>query len=119
MASILAGTFPDYDPAHRMMRTLRSVGIPRERLRLLRVQPQGAMSRAPLPPIDAAAAERRSGILLAIHVTTHGERSAALHAFRAYCAMDVEEAEGEWRGRDWVDFDPARAPQLVDPMAAP
>ena len=58
-------------------------------------------------------APRRGGVLLAIHVVDDNERAAVIEALRDGGALDIEAAEGEWRDRDWVDFDPTRPPARV------
>ena len=58
-------------------------------------------------------APRRGGVLLAVHVMDDKERADAIAALRKGGALDIESAEGEWRDRDWVDFDPTKTPDRV------
>lgn len=56
---------------------------------------------------------RPAGIILAVHVATVDEETRVIDDLKGAGAMDVEEAEGEWRDGDWVDFDPLATPKLV------
>lgn len=56
---------------------------------------------------------RASGMLVAVHVTPDTQRDAAL-ALADAGGQDVERANGRWQLGRWSDFDPTRAPTLVD-----
>lgn len=74
------------------------------------------MSSDPLPPKSApdVAAPRPSGYMVAAHVVDVTQRTAAVEALRSAGALDIEHADGVWQAGKWVDFDPVRAPLLVD-----
>lgn len=56
---------------------------------------------------------RGSGMLVAVHVTPDTQRDAAQTLADAG-GEDVERADGDWRNGHWTDFDPTRAPTLVE-----
>ena len=64
-------------------------------------------------PARPDAASRRAGAMLAIAVHVNGDRELAISILRVAGAVDIEEADGQWRDRDWVDFDATCAPRLV------
>jgi hypothetical protein len=43
------------------------------------------------------------------------EEDELVRALRAQGALHIERAQGEWRDREWVDFDPRRPPEYIDP----
>lgn len=55
---------------------------------------------------------RKAGILLAAAVRAPAQETRALDVMRRH-AEEVEEATGELRDGDWVDFDPLRPKKLV------
>jgi hypothetical protein len=57
--------------------------------------------------------ERHSGMMVAACVDTLGA-DAAIDAFRAAGAREIERASGEWRDGQWTDFDPTRRPQFIE-----
>jgi phage tail tape-measure protein len=56
---------------------------------------------------------RRAGALLAINVLDAREHAAAVRALARCGAEDIEEAYGDWRDGDWVDFDPTQPPRRI------
>ena len=59
-------------------------------------------------------ATRRSGVIVAVCVDREGAEDQAIEALRARGAQDLERADGTWSNGTWGDFDPLRAPELVD-----
>ena len=65
------------------------------------------------------APERRpGGIMLSVRIAQPLNEKRVIDTLRAEGAADIEQAEGEWRDGDWVDFDPVAAPRLVVPSQA-
>jgi hypothetical protein len=63
------------------------------------------------------APERRaSGIMLSVHIAQPVNENRVITILRSQGAQDIEQAQGEWRDGDWVDFNPLAAPQLIDVM---
>jgi hypothetical protein len=60
---------------------------------------------------------RPGGIILSVRINRPLNEKLVVDTLRAEGAVDIEEAQGEWRDGDWVDFDPVAAPHLV--AAAP
>lgn len=58
--------------------------------------------------------ERAAGILVAIRADRDGAEERAVQALRSTGALEIERAQGELRDGEWVDFDPRRAPELID-----
>jgi hypothetical protein len=65
-----------------------------------------ATNKAPCP--------RSAGMMLAARVMNTDNSSQIIERLRSYGAADIERAQGKWVNGDWVDFDPATPPQLVD-----
>jgi hypothetical protein len=63
---------------------------------------------------DRPSIERPAGVMVAVNAGDDGEKTA-VEVLRAHGAQGIERAEGEWRNGDWTDFDPAKAPQYIDP----
>ncbi|WP_428853144.1 hypothetical protein [Imbroritus primus] len=59
----------------------------------------------------AVGRERDAGVMLAVQVDDAGTRGTAADVLRASGAMDIEDAEGEWRAGEWQDFDPRTGPE--------
>lgn len=59
--------------------------------------------------------ERRSGdIMLSVHIVNPINEKRVIATLRAQGAVDIEQAQGEWRNGEWADFNPLAAPQLVE-----
>lgn len=56
---------------------------------------------------------RPAGVILAVRIARTGNEKFVIGDLRTAGAQDIEEAEGEWRDGDWVDFDPVQEPHLV------
>jgi len=98
MSSIVAGRFASTPDAERAAQKLYERGFSVWDVSIMSVDPGGAR-----PP----------GVLLAARAK--GERrEEALDVLREGGACDCEEAKGKWEGGQWADFDPARAPTLLD-----
>ncbi|SDP25079.1 hypothetical protein SAMN04488595_106138 [Ralstonia sp. 25mfcol4.1] len=99
MSSIVAGRFASIPEAEQAAQKLYARGFSVWDVSIMSVDPGGAR-----PP----------GVLLAARAK--GERrDEALDVLREGGACDCEEAKGKWEGGQWSDFDPARAPALLDP----
>lgn len=62
--------------------------------------------------------ERRpGGVMLSVRIVDRDEEQRVIDTLRAQGAADIEEADGEWRDGNWVDFDPVAVPRLVDSTA--
>jgi hypothetical protein len=56
---------------------------------------------------------RKSGMLVAVDVTSSAEQSTAIEVLRMQGAADIERAQGNITRSHWNDFDPLRAPTLI------
>jgi hypothetical protein len=56
---------------------------------------------------------RKSGMLVALHITDAGAEEKAMQALRAHGAKDIERREGVWADGQWQDFDPVAPPAKV------
>jgi len=98
MSSIVAGRFASIPEAEQAAQKLYDRGFSVWDVSIMSVDPGGA--RAP-------------GVLLAARAG--GERrEEVLSVLREGGAADCERAKGHWEGGRWTDFDPKRAPSLVD-----
>jgi hypothetical protein len=57
---------------------------------------------------------RSPGMMLAVHVANTDSTRQIIERLRRHGAADIEQAKGKWGNGDWVDFDPAVPPRLVD-----
>ena len=57
---------------------------------------------------------RPGGVMLAVRIAKPVNEKRVIAALRAGRAADIEQAQGEWRDGDWVDFNPVAAPRLVE-----
>ncbi len=57
---------------------------------------------------------RPAGIILAVRIVNPLHEQRVIAALQAEGAMDIEQAEGEWRDGDWTDFNPVATPRLVE-----
>jgi len=57
---------------------------------------------------------RPAGIILAVCIANLVNEKRVITALQAGGAVDIEQAEGEWRDGDWTDFNPVVAPRLVE-----
>ena len=62
---------------------------------------------------EANVDERKAGVMVAVRADADGAQDTIVQTLRSQGAQAIEQAEGEWREGAWVDFDPARAPQLL------
>jgi hypothetical protein len=63
--------------------------------------------------------ERRpGGVMLSVRIAEPANEERVIDTLRAQAAADIEEADGEWRNGNWVDFDPVAVPRLVDAGAS-
>jgi hypothetical protein len=56
---------------------------------------------------------RPAGVILAVRIARRTIEKRVVSDLRNSGADDIEQAEGEWRDGDWVDFKPLQAPTLV------
>jgi hypothetical protein len=49
-----------------------------------------------------------------VRIANPATEQRIVDTLRAQGAADIEEAEGEWRDGDWVDFNPVAKPKLVE-----
>jgi hypothetical protein len=59
------------------------------------------------------AARRPAGVILCVRVLDPQIEARAINILHAGGAVDIEQADGEWRNGDWVDFNPIATPRLV------
>ncbi|MEO8738681.1 MAG: hypothetical protein ABI537_03145 [Casimicrobiaceae bacterium] len=77
------------------------------------LQGMGDAPGRPSPP------PRPAGVMLMVHVNTPDAREIALEAFRRHDARAIEQAEGQWIGGSWDDFNPVATPDwLQSPLHA-
>jgi len=57
---------------------------------------------------------RSAGVMVAIRASEFSKRVNAVNILRAAGAQDIERADGNWQGGQWIDFDPLKPPLLVD-----
>ena len=60
---------------------------------------------------------RQAGVMLAARVTPQ-TLEIAIELLQFAGGQEIEHAEGHWDAGRWADFDPLRAPRLVDPRPA-
>jgi len=60
-----------------------------------------------IPPL------RKSGMLVAVGVSSETEEEKAVETFRALGATCVERSEGHIVNGDWADFDPLSLPKFI------
>ena len=58
---------------------------------------------------------RPAGVILAVRIARPGNEEFVIDDLRIFGAEDIEQAEGEWRDGDWVDFNPHQEPRLIEP----
>jgi hypothetical protein len=56
---------------------------------------------------------RPAGVILAVRIARQTSEKRVVSDLRNSGADDIEQAEGEWRDGDWVDFKPLQEPTLV------
>ena len=56
---------------------------------------------------------RPAGVILAVRIARPGSEKFVIGDLRNGGAEDIEQAQGEWRDGDWVDFNPVQEPHLV------
>ena len=56
---------------------------------------------------------RPAGVILAVRIARPGNEEFVINDLRHGGAEDIEQADGEWRDGDWVDFNPAQEPRLI------
>ncbi len=62
----------------------------------------------------AQASVRQSGVIVAARAPDYAQRILVVNVLRSSGAHDIERADGTWEGGRWTDFDPLKAPALVD-----
>ena len=61
---------------------------------------------------------RHAGMLVAVHAPDADTERDAIKLLREAGAVNIERAEGVWEDGEWIDFDPTKAPHLVDTQSA-
>ena len=61
-----------------------------------------------------ASERRHGGIILSVHIANPESENRVISTLRAQGALDIEQAQGEWRDGDWADFNPLAAPQWIE-----
>ncbi|MGE5171229.1 MAG: hypothetical protein ACM3JC_12775 [Rudaea sp.] len=61
---------------------------------------------------------RPAGVMVAVHAGKAEEEDLAIDVLRDHGARMIERAEGTWRDGKWLDFDPVRAPDVVESHVA-
>lgn len=56
---------------------------------------------------------RPAGVILAIRIARPASEKFVIGDLRNCGAEDIEQADGEWRDGDWVDFNPVQEPHLI------
>ena len=57
---------------------------------------------------------RPAGVILAVRIADPASEDRVIASLRTKGAADIEQAQGEWRDGDWIDFNPVAKPRLVD-----
>lgn len=57
---------------------------------------------------------RPAGVILAVRIARPASEKFVINDLRISGAEDIEQADGEWRDGDWVDFNPVKQPHLVE-----
>ena len=57
---------------------------------------------------------RPAGVMVAVNTDSAEDEEVAIDLLRDRGARMIERAEGAWRDGKWTDFDPVRAPDIVD-----
>lgn len=60
---------------------------------------------------------RQAGVMAAVRVDSASEASA-VRVLRDAGGLDIEQADGQWRDGQWVDFDPVHSPVLTEKLPA-
>jgi hypothetical protein len=77
----------------------------------------GAVSSMGKPNEEAEEAPppRPAGVLVAVRADTDERERLAADVMRAQGARDIERAQGTWENGRWVDFDPVKGPEVINP----
>ncbi len=74
----------------------------------------GAVDKLGEDDAKSGGPERRpAGVMLSVRIADPASEQRVVSTLRAQGAADIEQAEGEWRDGDWVDFNPVAKPLLV------
>jgi hypothetical protein len=57
---------------------------------------------------------RPAGVMVAVNTDSPEDEEVAIDLLRDRGARLIERAEGSWRNGKWMDFDPVKAPDMVD-----
>lgn len=71
----------------------------------------GAMSGTMDPGEHAI---RHAGMMVAVNLGAAGNEREVIAALREAGGVDIERGQGTWADGDWSDFDPTRAPHLIE-----
>ena len=77
----------------------------------------GAMTQTRDPELSESTREHpvepQGGVRIAVNIERPGTKAQALDILRRAGAEELAEAEGEWRDRQWKDFDPRVPPETA------
>ncbi len=111
MTPIIAGRFEQQSQAQAAVAALRRGGFGEDDVTVFfgdtEEKTAAAKSDEPVAPV-------RPGVLVAVRAVEFAKRVAAVNVLRAEGARDIERADGTWQAGEWIDFDPAKPPLLVD-----
>lgn len=74
----------------------------------------GAMNRTDDTPVEVAPDKRPAGVMLAVHDADAATRPRVVDLMREHGARMIEEAQGQWAGGRWTDFDPVATPHVIE-----
>jgi hypothetical protein len=66
----------------------------------------------------AAAQPRPAGVMVAVNAQSAQEQDRAVTVLHGHGARMIERADGAWRDGKWMDFDPVRAPDVLESNVA-
>jgi len=61
---------------------------------------------------------RPAGVMVAVHAASQQQADRAVAVMHDLGARMIERADGAWRNGKWADFDPVRAPHVVESNVA-
>jgi hypothetical protein len=61
---------------------------------------------------------RPAGVMVAVHAGSKEDEALAIDVLHDHGARMIERADGAWRNGKWADFDPVRAPDVIEARAA-
>ena len=75
----------------------------------------GALDKLGNHDETANVAERRpAGVMVSVRIANPADEQRVIASLRAEGAADIEHATGEWSAGNWSDFNPVKAPRLLE-----